>query len=75
MKLHKLGPNETEVRFSSGLTVLVSYSTPVAATLVDGTTIRTAHKWSVTTSKHINRWLGSCKATIVPQSQLDTLLG
>lgn len=71
MKLNKLGPNQTEVEIN-GATVLFSYKTPVAANK-DGAFYRTAKKWSVTTSKHINQWLDGRKATEQPQEWFDGL--
>ena len=73
MKLIPIAANQTEVQFPSGLIVFFSYKTPVAANLAEGGFIRTSHKWSVTTSKHINKWLQGAKATEVDQSVLDSL--
>jgi hypothetical protein len=56
--------------------VLFSYQTPVAS--FDKTTYsfnRTAKKWSMTTTRHINKWLDSAKAVEQPQEYFDTLLG
>ena len=74
MVVKNIGSNMTEVETKLG-TFLVSYSTPVAACMNDGTGfIKTNKKWSVTTSKHINKWLGGAKAKDVDQSILDNLL-
>lgn len=63
---------------TSHATVLVSYSTPVAAFVLGRGYIRTADFYSVTTSKHINQWLRSKSALdrceTVPQAELDALL-
>ena len=78
MKLKKLGPNMTTLELASGNTVLFSYETPVAYhNAINGLYFRTAKKWSVTTSKHINKWLGSdrSKCGEVAQSFLDELVG
>lgn len=74
MKLNKLGPNKTEVQIGN-VVVFFSYNTPVAAQLSDGKYVRTNKKWSVTTSKHINQWLGGVRAEEVEQCALDFLAG
>ena len=75
MKIKNIGSNMVEVQTEKA-TVLVSYSTPVAACLHTAPFgfIRTSKKWSVTTSKHINKWLDGAKAKEVDQSVLDTIL-
>ena len=74
MKLMNIGSNQTQIEIGQGVFVLFSYKTPVAAFIPGQGYIRTNHKWSRTTSKHINKWLGD-KATEVDQSVLDTLVG
>lgn len=74
MKLRVIGSNMTEVETEKAV-VLFSYSTPVAACMNDGSGfIRTNKKWSVTTSKHINKWLDGAKANEVNQDVLDNLV-
>lgn len=74
MKLRPIASNMTEVETSKA-TVLFSYRTPVAACMNDGTGfIRTSTRWSVTTSRHINKWLAGAKAREVDQADLDTLV-
>jgi len=74
MKLSPVGSNTTEITLSDGTVILFSYKTPVAACYGDGRGfIRTSHKWSVTTSRHINKWLAGANAREVPQSVLDDL--
>jgi hypothetical protein len=54
--------------------VLFSYATPVAS--FDKATYsfnRTAKKWSMTTTRHINKWLDGVKATEQPQDYFDSL--
>ena len=56
--------------------VLFSYATPVAS--FDKTAYqfhRTNKKWSMTTSRHINKWLDGVKAIEQPQDYFDNLLG
>ena len=73
MKLKQLGSNQTELDLGFAQ-VFFSYATPVAACLTDGTLVRTATKYSVTTTKHINKWLQGCDALTVPQARIDCLL-
>ena len=51
-----VGSNMTELEMN-GIWVLYSYETPVAGYDVNGA-FRTDTKYSVTTSKHINKYLG-----------------
>ncbi len=71
MKLRNLGSNQTEIEMN-GATVLFSYKTPVAANK-DGKFYRTEKAWSVTTSKHINKWLAGAHAETKPQEWFDNL--
>ena len=59
MKLKQLGANMTELQFNDGnFLILISYETPVATYHVrDNVFTKTNKKWSVTTSKHIGKWL------------------
>ena len=72
MKLRTLGSNMNEVSIGEN-TVLFSYSTPVAACIRGEGWFRTEKRWSVTTSRHINKWLGGVTATERPQSFFDAL--
>lgn len=73
LKIKPIASNMTELQ-TERATVLFSYSTPVAACMSDGSGfIRTSKKWSVTTSRHINKWLDGAKAREVDQSELDAL--
>lgn len=73
MKLKQLGSNMTELDMGFAQ-VFFSYETPVAARLTDGSLVRTATKYSVTSTKHINKWLDGCGALTVPQDRIDCLL-
>ena len=53
--------------------ILFSYRTPVAAFIPGRGYVRTAHKFSKTTSKHINIWAGR-NATEVPQAEIESLV-
>lgn len=71
MKLRHIGSNQTEVDIGNA-TVLFSYNTPVAANK-DGRFYRTAEHHSVTTSKHINKWLDGRNAEQQPQEWFNNL--
>ena len=79
MQLVPLASNMTEVETDLGR-VLFSYRTPVAAYVYGedgfgGGFVRTEKWWSVTTSRHINKWLpenGTVKE--VPQTYLDNFV-
>ena len=73
MKLKQIGSNMTELDMGFAQ-VFFSYETPVAACLTDGTLVRTDERYSVTTTKHINKWLNGCEALTVPQARIDCLL-
>ena len=76
MQIKNLGKNQTIVTSKladgSRVEVLFSYATPVA---VRGPKFdyKTEQKWSVTTSKHINKFLpeNQSRVQIVPQDDLD----
>jgi len=73
MKIKQIASNMTELDLGFAQ-VFFSYETPVAACLTDGTLVRTAERYSVTTTKHINKWLQGCEALTVPQERIDCLL-
>jgi len=56
LSIEPYGSNQTLVT-GKGCTVLYSYQTPVALVRSDGHAFRTGTKHSVTTSKHINKFL------------------
>tara|TARA_B110000305_G_scaffold180279_1_gene199891 strand:+ start:451 stop:717 length:267 start_codon:yes stop_codon:yes gene_type:complete len=74
MKLLQIGSNQTEITTARGNRVLYSYETPVAAWTEQGA-FRTSTKFSVTTSKHINKYLGGKDVgTAVDQTWLEGLV-
>ena len=78
MQLTPIASNMTEVETDSAR-VLFSYRTPVAAYVFGkdgfgGGFVRTKKWWSVTTSRHINKWLDGGTAKEVPQTYLDKLV-
>lgn len=74
MKIRKAGNNMTELSLTNGTDVLFSYETPVAAFVEGDGYVRTETRYSVTTSKHINKWLNGMVAREVPQSVIDALV-
>ena len=73
MKLKIIGSNQTEIQTARGNRVLYSYETPVAAWTEQGA-FRTATKWSPTTTKHINSYLGKDVGKVVDQKFFDNLV-
>lgn len=70
MKIKNVGSNMTELHTDQHV-ILFSYETPVAALrLGDHQYLRTDQFWSVTTSRHINKWLQGVEAETVPQEYL-----
>lgn len=81
MKLKQLAANQTELRFSDGSVVFVSYETPVAAFIPGSGYYRTTERYSVTTSKHITQWLrrmtglGNYETQTMTPEALNKLIG
>jgi len=73
MQLTPIASNMTEVETSEAR-VLFSYRTPVAAYVFGEGFVRTAKWWSVTTSRHINKWIDGVPTKEVPQTYLDNLV-
>ena len=74
MQLTPIASNMTEVETDLGR-VLFSYRTPVAAYVYGEGFVRTEKWWSVTTSRHINKWIGKDVTTEeVSQTYLDNLV-
>ena len=74
MQLTPIASNMTEVETSEAR-ILFSYRTPVAAYVFGEGFVRTEKWWSVTSSRHINKWLpenGTVKE--VTQTYLDNLV-
>jgi hypothetical protein len=72
MHLKPIASNMTQLDLPNGYQVLFSYQTPVAC-LSDNGYYRTATKWSGTTTRHINKWLGGVLAKEQPQQFFDEL--
>ena len=76
MQLTPIASNMTEVETDLGRD-LFSYRTPVAAYVygeMGGHFVRTEKWWSVTTSRHINKWIDGVPAKEVAQTYLDNLV-
>jgi hypothetical protein len=73
MKLKQIGSNMTELDMGDAQ-VFFSYETPVAARTDTGALVRTSTKYSVTTTKHINKWLDGMPAVEVPQAVINDLV-
>ncbi len=72
MQLTPIASNMTEVETSEAR-ILFSYRTPVAAYIFGEGYVKTDQFWSVTTSRHINKW-GAKDGKEVPQARLDNLV-
>ena len=73
MRIKKLGNNETLMVYNDGTEILFSYETPVAGRTHNGY-FRTDKNFSVTTSRHINKYLEGRNATIVDQQSIEELV-
>ena len=73
MQLTPIASNMTEVETSEAR-ILFSYRTPVAAYVFGEGFVRTEKWWSVTTSRHINKWIDGGTAKEVSQTYLDKLV-
>ena len=74
MKLTQIGSNQTQLNLNNGTEIFFSYETPVAAQLPGFEYIKTATKWSKTTTRHINKWLDGVTAKEVKQEVLNNLV-
>ena len=73
MQLTPIASNMTEVETSEAR-ILFSYRTPVAAYVFGRGYVRTEKWFSVTTSRHINKWIDGVPTEEVPQTYLDNLV-
>ena len=74
MQIKPIASNMTELEVNN-TTILFSYKTPVAGYDSQGA-FRTEDYFSVTTSKHINKYLGGKDVgrRVVPQSYIEALV-
>ena len=75
MKLTPIAANQTSVTFNDGTEVFFSYKTPVAAYLPDRGYVKTDTFYSVTTSRHINKYLPTKDVPTVSEEFLAELTG
>jgi len=72
MKLKQIASNVTEIELE-GKSVMFSYETPVAG-WDDKGAFRTSTYYSVTTSKHINKYFNGVEARKVSQEYINGFL-
>ena len=76
MRLTPIAANQPEIE-TADARIFFSYSTPVAAYIFGEGFVRSEEFFSVTTSRHINKWIGvdskSDDIKRVPQSRLESL--
>lgn len=71
MRIQQIASNMTELHTDDAV-ILFSYSTPVAVLRkADHEYLRTDRFWSVTTSRHINKWLQGVEAQTVSQAEIE----
>ena len=73
MQQTPIAANQTEIETDKAR-VFFSYRTPVAAYVYGEGYVRTEKWWSVTTSRHINKWIDGGTAKEVSQTYLDNLV-
>lgn len=73
MKLYNICNTANELELE-GLSILFSYSIPVACYVKGKGYFRTKSKYSQTTSKHINAWIGDEPFTLVDQDFFNSLI-
>lgn len=72
MKITPFSPNHTIVTLSSGIELFISYKTCVGGFIPGKGYVRTDTKWSNTTSRHLNKYLGG-EAVMIAQADLDAM--
>lgn len=65
--------NSSIVKLDDGREVCLSYGVPVAAFVPGRGYVKTARKYSVTTSKHANSYAGD-RATVLPDAEFCALV-
>lgn len=68
MRLKQIGSNMTRITLADGTELLYSYETPVAGWDAQGA-FKTTEKFSVTTTKHIKKYLESAYDRCREESQ------
>lgn len=62
MKVKQIGSNMTVITDNNNNELLYSYSTPVAGFYAGIGYFYTTYKYSATTTRHVNKYLGDAKA-------------
>jgi len=73
LKINPVGKNQTELHTDS-MIIFFSYQTPVACNILGQGAYKTSEKHSVTTTKHVNKWLAGAEAAEKDQSFFDNLI-
>ena len=78
LRLKQIGSNKTELTYRTeageDITILISYETPVAGYDEHGA-FRTDEKFSGTTSKHINQYLGGADVgRVISQASIEGMV-
>ena len=71
IKLKPIKHNQNIITVPNGAQILFSYETPVAIISADGFNFITEQYHSVTTSRHINRFMQDLEYEKVSQNSLD----
>ena len=75
MELKSIATNRTVLIFNNGTTeIFFSYETPVAGYSDKLGYVKTDKWYSSTTTRHINKYLGDLKHSVVSQSVINDLL-
>lgn len=74
MKLRNTGSNQVVIMFNDGTEILFSYETPVAGFKPGTGYFKTDTFFSVTTSRHVNNYIGGINPTILPQFEIEAMV-
>jgi hypothetical protein len=69
----KMSTNNTTIRLNDGREICLSYGVPVAAFIPGLGYVKTARKYSVTTSRHANTYAGD-RAKVIEDSEFCKLI-
>lgn len=74
MKLQNTGSNQVVIEFNDGTEILFSYETPVAGFKPGTGYFKTDQFFSVTTSKHVNKYIDGIAPAILSQAQIEGMV-
>lgn len=74
MELKILGNNQTVVSFSYDFELFYSYETPVAGFRAGLGYFKVDRYYSVTTGKHVNRYLGGISPKVIGEEELRNMI-